>query len=361
MSLDLDDIRAAVTAGTITEAQAAGVVALADARAKGRAVIGDMDEPFELFHGFNEVFIVLGLGVLFAGWTGILAFVLTLQMKALAFAVLGFVGMAAVALLARYFTLKRRMNGPSSALAAIFAFCSAQIGFGIGLGLSGEVFLTSGLAAASGSLGMLIYWIAFRVPFALAVVALGALGSSFCFIAWSGDILSSPREFFLLSSSGLYGWATIGVGILALITAMYFDLSDPHRVTRRATNAFWLHIVAAPTIVNTIAASLVFNVNWFSLSLLVLFMVLLTLFAIVIDRRSFLIAASGYIAALCYSIAPGVFFVGSFVLGSCLILLGAQWEVIRGGLMHRLPDFRGKDRLPPWRAAENLWQTTANG
>ncbi|MDA7427652.1 hypothetical protein PGB28_04220 [Primorskyibacter aestuariivivens] len=349
MNLDLDDIRAAVTAGTITEGQAAGIMALADARAKGRPVTGDMDEPFELFHGFNEVFIVLGLGVLFAGWIGVLSIALTWSMKATAIVVLGFVGMGALALLARYFTLKRKMNGPSSALAAMFAFCSGLVGFGIGLGTSGEVFLTSGFAAASGSVGMLLYFIAFRVPFALAVVALGALGASFCFIAWSGDILTSPREFFLLSSSGLYGWATIVVGFLALGVAMMFDLSDPHRVTRRATNAFWLHIVAAPTIVNTIAATLAFNATWQSYGWLVLFFAVLTLFAIVIDRRSFLIAASGYIAALFYSITPEVFHVGSFALGSFLILLGAQWEVLRGALMRSLPAFPGKDRLPPWR------------
>jgi len=36
------------------------------------------------------------------------------------------------------------------------------------------------------------------------------------------------------------------------------------------------------------------------------------------------------------------------VLGLGLVLLGATWERLRGNLMDALPDFPGKDRLPPW-------------
>ena len=63
-------------------------------------------------------------------------------------------------------------------------------------------------------------------------------------------------EFFLLSAGGPFAWITLALGILVFIVAMIFDMSDPHRVTRRSANGFWLHIIAAPALVNTIALTL---------------------------------------------------------------------------------------------------------
>ena len=73
MSLTSDDLRAAVQNGTITEAQAAGIIALSDARRGARENLSGLDEPFELFKGFNEIFIVVGLSILYAGWSGLTA------------------------------------------------------------------------------------------------------------------------------------------------------------------------------------------------------------------------------------------------------------------------------------------------
>ena len=55
--LTRDDIRAAVGAGMISEAQAASLVARTQARRSGRGHMASLDEPFELFRGFNELFI----------------------------------------------------------------------------------------------------------------------------------------------------------------------------------------------------------------------------------------------------------------------------------------------------------------
>ena len=69
-----DDLRAAVGAGLMTEAQAASVITLAEERDGLRARRSGLDEPFELFKGFNEVFIVVGLTILYLGWSGITGF-----------------------------------------------------------------------------------------------------------------------------------------------------------------------------------------------------------------------------------------------------------------------------------------------
>jgi hypothetical protein len=43
---------------------------------------------------------------------------------------------------------------------------------------------------------------------------------------------------------------------LTFAAAMYFDLKDPQRVTRYSACGFWLHIAAAPALVNTVAVTL---------------------------------------------------------------------------------------------------------
>ena len=62
--IERDDLRAAVAAGTITEAQAARLIALSEERQGVRAVMRPSDEPFELFRGLNEIFIVVGLSLI---------------------------------------------------------------------------------------------------------------------------------------------------------------------------------------------------------------------------------------------------------------------------------------------------------
>jgi hypothetical protein len=46
--------------------------------------------------------------------------------------------------------------------------------------------------------------------------------------------------------------------------------------------------------------------------------------------------------------AEGQAFLIILMLGATLVLLGAQWEVMRRHVMRMLPAFPGKDRLPPY-------------
>ena len=69
--LTRDDIRAAVSAGMIDEAQAASILTLSEERRGVREHMSGLDEPFELFRGFNEIFIVVGLLILYSGWLGV--------------------------------------------------------------------------------------------------------------------------------------------------------------------------------------------------------------------------------------------------------------------------------------------------
>ena len=173
--LSRDDLRAAVGAGMISEAQAASLVALSDARRGAREHMTGLDEPFELFKGFNEVFIVVGLSILFMGWLGLtglslfeisgIGYIATMVYAALAG--------GAVILLARYFTLTRRMVAPSIALAIFFGVSSAQFGMGLSWMMRGELPLTLTLAAGTSTVLLCVYYGFFRVPFTMALIPFG--------------------------------------------------------------------------------------------------------------------------------------------------------------------------------------------
>jgi hypothetical protein len=344
-----DDIRAAVSAGTLTEAQAASLIVQAEQRAGVRAHVSGLDEPFELFKGFNEIFIVVGLAILFVGFAGLTGMsapgTSSGYVLGMAYAVLGAVG---VALMARYFTLTRRMVAPSIALAIMFGLFAAQFGLSFAAMLDFRTPATLTTAAAISALGLSVYYAAFRVPFTVALIALAVFATCFGLATLGGSFPRQPRDLFLLSADGPFALLTVLLGLVGLVVALAFDMSDPHRVTRRAASGFWLHVVAAPAIVNTVALTL-FDVGSIPAQLLLAaFVALMALFAVVIDRRSFLVAGVGYVVALAITVVEGQAFFVILMLGAGLVLLGAKWEALRRAVMRALPAFPGKDRLPPY-------------
>ncbi|WP_223421867.1 hypothetical protein [Tateyamaria pelophila] len=350
--IDKDDLRASVGAGILTEAQAASLKALADSRRGAREDLDPGDEPFELFRGFNEIFIVVGLVILSTGWAGVVTF-FAIDSGDIRNGLItsGLIGAAVVWLLSEYFIRKRRMVAPAIALSLMFA---ANAGYGFAGGLA-QIFMVAQGDNSSlvmpfllATLAMLIYWFRFRVPFALAIIAVMAFGVSILIAGNSNGAPTDTRDLFLLSANGPFAFITLGIGLIVFIIAMMFDMSDPHRVTRRAANGFWLHVVAAPALVNTLALTLLNSENSGSNALLLAVMTGFAIIAIIIDRRSFLIAAIGYIVVLSSTVLEGeseVFTV--FFLGAFLVFLGARWENIRARLLRALPGFVPIHRFPP--------------
>ena len=344
-----DDIRAAVTAGVMTEAQAASLVVLSEQRSGVRKHVDGLDEPFELFKGFNEIFIVVGLTILYLGFAGVTGMTLlgTTQGYILGMVYAVF-GMGAVVLLARYFTLTRRMVAPSIALSVMFGLLGGQFGFAFSAMLDMNTPGALTTAAAIVAVVLSAYYLLFRVPFTVALIALSVFATTFGLATLGGSFPDSPRDVFLLSADGPFAVLTIVLGLIGLIIALGFDMSDPHRVTRRAASGFWLHVIAAPAIVNTVALTL-FDAGGIGAQVMLAgFLALMAFFAVVIDRRSFLVAGVGYVVALAVTVAEGQAFFIILMLGAGLVLLGAQWEALRRGIMRALPRFPGKDRLPPY-------------
>ena len=348
--MDHDDLRAAVGAGIVTEAQAASLASLADSRRGARTDLAVGDEPFELFKGFNEVFIVVGLLILAMGWAGVVgvAYAAEITNPQQAAMLYGSIGALIIWAMSEYFIRRRRMVGPAIALSILFTG-NAAIGltayFAQPFMVAQQDYASLPLPFILGTAAIGVFWYRFRVPFAMAMIAVGFFIVAILMAATSQGTPQDPSDLFLLSAGGPFAWITLVLGLLVFAVAMAFDMSDPHRVTRRSANGFWLHVVAAPTLVNTLALTLLDrDAHWALLGVMLIF----ALIAIVIDRRSFLIAAIGYIVALASTVFDGeTTALTVLVLGIILLLLGAFWEKFRAHLLRLMPRFVPLHRLPP--------------
>ncbi len=348
------DLRAAVAAGILNEAQAAELAALAHDRAGKRAALPAEDEPFEFFRGFAEIFVATGLSILLGGIALLLGVLGGVTMLILIPAIL-----AAIAWwMARYFTLQRRMNLPSMVLVGTFAagiYVSALTVFGqTEIGLKAVAFLAAGLTAAATAL-----WFGrFKLPFAMFVVGVFALLATYALFtryeAGRGEfdtIEGWARSFVPRADLTL---ASLVFGIAAFAGAMWFDLRDRYRIGRYSATAFWLHVLAGATLVNTIAGRLYAGGSG-SIAATALALLVFALVALVVDRRSILTAGIVYIAALIYwAVAddgrgsPRDWAVVLILLGAFFTVLGTWWVPLRAAIMRALPDFPGKDQLPPY-------------
>jgi hypothetical protein len=353
------DLRSAVAAGVLSEAQAASVRAMAQDRAGKRAAMPAEDEPFEFFKGFSEIFVSVGLVILMAGVAG---FVSLATGPAVLIALPAFVA-ATAWWFAEYFTLKRRMNLPSMVLASAFGlgvFTSSLTVLGHA-DVAPRMVLVG--AAITAMIGLAIWYRKFRLPFAMFILGLFALTAIYAVTASVGsvtDLATSPLSagLFDLRNSPQFALATLAFGIAAFAAGMWFDTRDPYRLGRHAATGFWLHLMAAPALVNTVALTL-FNIGGtVGMAAMAAALTGISLLALVIDRRSFLTAGIVYIALVIAWIIQGgrdgdfgQWVAIILILGAFITALGTWWVPLRAAVMRALPDFPGKSSLPPFASA----------
>ena len=348
-----DDLRAGVAAGIVTEAQASRLLTLAQSRAGTRAALTGDDEPFELFRGFSEIFISVGLVILLSGILGLVS--LSGHVLAISLA-----GAALAVLLALYFTRRRRMTLPSIVLSVAFAQAISAAILWIVIGNADTVpgtptvILIGSLVVAA----LVAWYWAFRIPFTMFLIGLTVLAVILLSISRAAPIALyyNWANLFDLGGGSLLARGTLGFGIAAFIAGMAFDMRDPHRLGRFAASGFWLHLLAAPALVNTVALTFLNMDDTRGYILLGLSLALITLLALVIDRRSFLTAGIAYLGILLGLIlvpdggSPIRWAWLLVVLGGFVTMIGAFWTQWRGAILRALPDFPGKSRLPPYGA-----------
>ncbi len=350
----LSDLRSAVAAGILTEGQAAELSALAHDLAGKRGVLPAEDEPFEFFRGFAEIFIAVGLSILLGGIALVLSIIGGVTILIAIPAI-----MAAIAWwMARYFTLRRRMNLPSMVLVSAFAggiYVSALTFFGqTSMSLKGIAFAAAAVTVAATAL----WFRRFKLPFAMFVLGIFALLATYAlFTQYAGgrgrfDTLEGWAQSFVPRLD--LTLASLVFGIAAFAGAMWFDVRDRYRIGRHSATAFWLHVLAGAALVNTIAGNL-YHGGSAGLMPTVIALLIFAFVALVIDRRSMLTAGTAYIAAVIYWAVTGDGRASLRDWGTILILLGlfftvigTWWVPLRAAIMRALPSFPGKDRLPPY-------------
>lgn len=366
--LRADDLAEAVETGLISEAQARGLSELAAGRRKARVFAVGREERFKLLGGFNDFFVALGVlllgfGIQFAPFTLAeqsrfgrvrLGAAETLPFE---FAAVWAVGLLMFWGLAEYLTGRLKLVAPSSVIVVFLATFAGMAGVGV----SGSNVIGYGAAVAVVGL----HYARFRLPFSLFVLAL------------AGVVLATSLVSTALTRGGwgagddaqvVVKWVVFGLGLATFAWAMRFDASDPERTSRRADCGFWLHLLAAPLIVHPLAGPLINHplvpdysarapvVTGMTVALVVALIGVLSLVALVVDRRALLVAGLGYLGtALAYAITVLSGVSQSLaalptlaVLGAVIIVLGVAWREVRAGVMGLLPDGRWKAALPPY-------------
>jgi hypothetical protein len=310
------------------------------------------DEKLRFITGFADIFVTIGIALFCWAATDIAA---------------RFVGdtgkwgilAGLVWALAEFFTRRRRMALPSIVLLLLFTI--AIFNFVLGLvtpddagsylvrrfehlagwaNIDARSALIAGLATVA--FAALHYW-RFRVPITVAAGA-GALGIAvFACIHWI--------NIWLDTNIANYVFLFYGVCVFAL--AMWFDMSDPARETRRTDIAFWLHLLAAPLIVHPIIALFAHGpasqmpAAFATLGIFLVF----SLVSLAIDRRALLVSGLTYAGIAFTTIirqtgladrtgAPTLLALGLFIL-----LLSAGWRPLRNVVLRLLPSVLTQ-RLP---------------
>lgn len=341
MAIEDVDLDAAATAGIVTSDQAIALRAFVSERQRHRAALLSHEERFRFMNGFNDFFFAVGI-VLFACGLGFFA-LLSPPMHLIAAAIIW--------ALAELLVARMRLVLPGILLACFFVsfiILALVITTGVVGGFSYENQIFGYLNMLVGALAAAFFYLRFRLPFALLLFAgcLVFMIRSLAYLLW-------PDAAAPINSSIL-----LCCGLLVFAAAMVFDISDRERVTRRADCAFWLHLLAAPLIVHSLVTLVSPNIYLMmttpvAVTIMAIFAVL-TLVAVVIDRRALLVSALIYIGIV---IAYGIRAVGagsdqSFVLsltllivGSVVLVIGVGWQPLRRVLLPLLPaSFR--DRLP---------------
>jgi hypothetical protein len=384
-----EDLQVAVAEGIVTEAQAQSLRGLARRRETQLAAELGHEERFRFMRGFNDFFFAVGIA-LFAGGLGF--FALPTPAGSLIAAVLTW-------FLAELLVGRLRLVLPGILLAGIFVlFAVAASPVDLWFTTRGQGFdfaalqnwftstrfsrrvsyideiATSAFSvyivfifyALIGACAGLLFYARFRLPFALLVIAACLVSAVLAGVyhIWSGP---AHQQLWTLPPPHIRALTLLACGILTFAAAMAFDLSDRERLTRRADCAFWLHLLAAPLIVHSLITLVAPDYQTamtltVALAILAIF-AMLTVVAIVIDRRALLVSALIYVGiVIAYGIrttsAVGqrpddqsfVLFATLLVLGALVLMIGVGWRPLRRLFVRLLPAALGR-RLPPTSAS----------
>ena len=370
----------AVSRGIISASQREALVALALPTLEA-ATPDTPDEQLRLIGGGNDIFVTIGILLLFAGGS---------------FALTPFIGsqpdiLAAVAcfstwILAEIVTRQRRMRLSSTVLAL---FCMASTSWFGWRGVASHVDLSAlennplsvftlrgdaGWLSLAGTAAFVtaaaVYFWRFRVPVLAAVIALALTGFAFLqtgLFLYDGVLDGSVQVPLAEDMPNVLRqalWMPLLCGLIVFATAVALDLHDRERRTVWSDCAFWLHVVSAPMLVHplfvmatgqTVGGAEIAAGSDAVIALAVLIAVF-TYVALAIDRRSLLVPTLGYFGTLGVQNVIGNTAVQAGIppvalvlvsVGALVILFGAGWQRIRKLVVGSTLPSSVVRRLPP--------------
>jgi len=386
--IDKATLDRAVSAGILDAAQREALIALASANNSNpspRTENGSLsvDDQMRLVGGGNDIFVTVGIVLLFSGALFALRAVLPGDSMMLA-ALLA----AASWAVAEIVTRQKRMRLSSTLLALVFSasvvtilsdFISKQFGLPGGINFLSllalrddavpmGLMMSGGLIAAAA-----LYFVRFKVPVLAAVVAIAATGLAFLaavlvyYDQLTSGAIAAPasRQLAEVLSHALV--VPLVCGLIIFAAAVLLDLRDRERQTVWSDCAFWLHVVSAPLLVHPLfilaTGQEVLDGSIEPATsagiLLGLMMALFVLVALAIDRRSLLAPTLAYFGSIgIYYLISGAanttgippFALVLLSIGALVILFGAGWQRIRGLIIRPLLPTSILDRLPPIKA-----------
>lgn len=321
------------------------------------------DEPFRLLRGFRDIFIALGILFLSIGAT-VLNFTITgnalshLSLKADAERSLiefmtGAVGAAILLIMGIVIAeiVTRKLRLPLSSLILSLAIALWAGAFGMQIAAPAASLLTESaiqfksisfvLFFLSAFIGISLFYVRYRLPFVMLVVAGTLVGLGISIIKSIFPDLETHDLRFVIG----------GLGFIVFLFAMNFDLKDRLRITRLSENAFWLHLLAAPLMIHSILA----QGSWDQINtpLILIVFAILTLIALIIDRRAFLVSSLLYMGGAFTQIVTALgldsslqFAVPVLFIGLLVVVLGIGWSPLRRLIMTIVPSAIAS-RVPP--------------
>lgn len=386
--IDKATLDRAVSAGILDAAQRTALLDLA-ASAGPSVALGptsdrlSVDDQMRLVGGGNDIFVTVGIVLLFSG--ALFALQAVLPPDSMLLAALLAAGSWVVA---EIVTRQKRMRLSSTLLALVFsaAVLTLLIDFvGQQFSLPGAInafsllalrddalpiglILAGGLIAASA-----VYFMRFKVPVLAAIVAIAATGLAFLAAVLvyyeqmiNGSIAApAPDQLAQVVSNALS--IPLVCGFVVFAVAVFLDLHDRERQTVWSDCAFWLHVVSAPLLVHPLfilatgqdVLSGRIEPGMSASVMLGLMIAAFVLVALAIDRRSLLAPTLAYFgsvgiyylvnsAANTTGIPP--FALILLTIGAIVILFGAGWQRIRRLIIRPLLPTSLLERLPPVKA-----------
>ncbi|MAI91035.1 hypothetical protein [Ponticaulis sp.] len=349
--MDREQLKAAIEADVIS----------ADQAARLEVMFGGDDrrlqegEPLRFLSNLNDVFLSIGLVILFIGLGAALSILSFGQMSFERYLPFIMGPLAAVAWgLSEYFCARRRLLLPSIVLSIFWTVCVGMTVFSIlvwNLLAENGTQLFSSVATGNEPEELFFSEVVLESRWASIVSILSASGAAFLYYLRFRLPFSQFLVVMTLSSVVLIlapAFTTLLVtGFACLFIAIFFDARDPHRATRLSDNAFWLHVAAAPQIVYGFRGLVEGNLGMEATAVhiaLVSVLAGLAILSLALNRRALIISGlvtfGWAIWNLFQVFGDSIFmrFAGPLLLiGALIVLLGSGWKTARRILLVGMP------------------------